>query len=738
MEQTTLNAMDNFERLPRISYVMLRILELCQQDDTDRDELVGLISSDPMLTARLMKLLSSAWINLNKDIHSIESALLYLGMAEIKNVVLSMALLNAFDTTPFSSHFNFDLFWSHSFKTALLAQTLAGECGNIDPNEAYLAGLMHDIGKLVLMANYPERYLTLLNESDDDQALTRLERDQFDMTHGEVGSWLCKRWGLSPMISDAVLYVEEPLERVAHAAFPLVKLIFVANWLDESKEPEGGGSTSIGKLIDIDGETLRTSMERSDQSFLTMAETLGIGFPERDLHCPITPRSLCAGSKSNADEIKEKLFDEALQSKVKEHALLSGTLEALLHAGDLSAILKALEMGIKVLFDAPEVIFFLVDTSGKLLTGVGDQDKRYGRVMNTIAISITSGESQLVKSLDQNTMLGNRSIQGNARAGSLSMSDEQILRILGTEEMFTLPMTLPEKSVGVMVVGVNGKQVPALIKHSGTLSILARLAATTIDRHRYRSTQPFLVQSERAGAASDAMGKVIHEINNPLVIISSYLKILTMKLPDMHPARNEIAVIEDEIGRIGDLVKSLSPFAEPPNREFEWIDMKTLFGGLIDMMKTSILSPKGIEANLVVAPRFPKVKTDGNALKQILINLVKNAAEAMTSEGTIQIRLRPLPGSQKVVIDEMKKRAGAVELTVKDNGPGIPEDVMNRLFEPYHRSTRKEVSGLGLSIVSTLVKRINGTISCRSRKNRGTEFIIQLPVISSHSLRPST
>ncbi len=733
MKKNLLEKIGHLEHLPQLSQVMLRIIDLCQQDNADRDALIQLISSDPALTARLMQLLGSAWVNLDKEIRSVESAILFLGIPEIKNLAISMAVLKVFDAEKLSCHFNLNAFWAHSFKTALLCKKLASCDESADPNEAYLAGLMHDIGKLVFMANFPEIYDEILKESRCDAELAAHERERFSMTHAEVGSWLCRKWQLSPMISDAVLYVEDTQDRIAHAAYPLVKVMFAANQLYSLADPRGEDGTPFRELIHIENDRLSALLDDVDETYRSLVDSFGMGISDASSFSSFTPQSLCVESKSDTDQISEELFGDALNEKVRAYALLYGTLETLVNAGDIPGVLKALEMGIKILFGASSILYFLVDEEDSLLTGYANPEKRNGRAISSIALSCANPGSLLVTALNQNEMRHRHATENGGNSPSKSMADEQIHRLLGTDVMFALPMVLHEKKVGVIVIGIDQDQAPMLIQQSGMLTILAKLAATAVDHHQYRTTQPVLIQKERAGAASDAMGKVIHEINNPLLIISSYLKMLSIKLPERHPAQNELGVIDDEIGRIGELVKSLSPFSQPPIREFEWIELGTLFNGFIEMIKQSILTPKGIEVKMAVGPHFPKIKSDGNALKQIVINLMKNAAEAMTSGGKIYIVLRQVPGSEKVMIDEMRKRSGAVEIVVEDTGPGIPDDIMEHLFEPYHRSTRKDGSGLGLSIVSTLVKSINGKITCKTRKNRGSKFVIQLPVTSSPS-----
>jgi len=119
-------------------------------------------------------------------------------------------------------------------------------------------------------------------------------------------------------------------------------------------------------------------------------------------------------------------------------------------------------------------------------------------------------------------------------------------------------------------------------------------------------------------------------------------------------------------------------------------------------------------------------------LKQVFINLVKNAAEAMDKGGKITVTTRFLSESAKIMIDEKRRIPGSIEIIVSDNGPGIDQRIKETLFEPY--TTTKigsENAGLGLSIVHSIVRELNGKIICKTKPGKGTSFIITLPVSSS-------
>jgi len=171
------------------------------------------------------------------------------------------------------------------------------------------------------------------------------------------------------------------------------------------------------------------------------------------------------------------------------------------------------------------------------------------------------------------------------------------------------------------------------------------------------------------------------------------------------------------MNRVAGLLDNLRSFSHPKIDGFEWVDVNKLCESILEILKKSLLMPRQIDASINIDPEMPKVKTDRNGLKQVFINLVKNAAEAMGKGGEITVTTRFLSDSEKILIDEKKRIPGSIEIVVSDNGPGIDEEIREKLFEPYVSTKIGTAnSGLGLSIVHSIVKELNGNIRCESRR----------------------
>jgi signal transduction histidine kinase len=143
-------------------------------------------------------------------------------------------------------------------------------------------------------------------------------------------------------------------------------------------------------------------------------------------------------------------------------------------------------------------------------------------------------------------------------------------------------------------------------------------------------------------------------------------------------------------------------------------------------MAESFSQGSGVSVHFKPDSTLPTIHSEKNGLKQVFINLMQNAVEAMPGGGNIYIETRPLA---KRTGEETGDRSwDAVEISFRDDGPGIPEAVKTRLFEPFVTSKKGAHAGLGLSVAYNIIKDLRGDITCESGSNTGTTFTVALPV----------
>ncbi|MDH3343285.1 MAG: HAMP domain-containing histidine kinase, partial [Gammaproteobacteria bacterium] len=210
--------------------------------------------------------------------------------------------------------------------------------------------------------------------------------------------------------------------------------------------------------------------------------------------------------------------------------------------------------------------------------------------------------------------------------------------------------------------------------------------------------------------------EVIHEVRNPLSIINNYLEILSLKIKKENQAHTDIQTIKSEIHRVDQILQRLKTPRINHEKSSE-VDINSLLSELTQIFKTSILDSNKIQLKLDLDKALAPVNCNGNALKQIYTNLVKNAVEALPEKGQIMVYTQG-----QVNVDGQN----FIEISVADNGAGIRPEVLSQLFKPIQTDKGDNHSGIGLSIVKKLVAELNGSISCRSN-NKGTNFQILLP-----------
>ena len=215
-----------------------------------------------------------------------------------------------------------------------------------------------------------------------------------------------------------------------------------------------------------------------------------------------------------------------------------------------------------------------------------------------------------------------------------------------------------------------------------------------------------------------------HEINNPLGIIKNYLKVLTLRTGDQASGKKELRIINEEINRVAGLVKSLTAPSEKVPIHLETVDVNAAIMDIITLFRNGLPEKTAIRLNQDLDARIPAIFANRDWLKQALMNLLKNAMEAMPEGGSIHVSTRMQRGIP--LHADRQEAANHIKISICDDGPGIDERIENDLFKP-HVTSKTDHDGLGLSIVHEAMTHLNGSLVCESAPGRGTCFHIELP-----------
>ncbi|MBW1696011.1 MAG: HDOD domain-containing protein [Deltaproteobacteria bacterium] len=684
----------------------MKLIKACDDEKTTPSGLARITAVDPSLSSKVLRLVNSSYMGFMSPITSLEKAVIYLGADTIKNIAISASILQVFSRTRGDSSFNLRRFWWHSFMCATLARRIAKSTGYMNPEEAFLCGLLHDIAKLVLWKHFPTQYGRILKESGKDTHQLLKNEKEMGATHAEVGSWLIQKWNLDPFMADAVFYHHVPVNEIIDA-FPLVKIVYTANALSQSVEQTiETGAEVTEKVFGFTAAQIEEIESSAKKEVSEVAEALDI---------PIEPPPDLV-----QDTVQIQYTSEDLAKEIKNISLLYGTLENLIRADSKEAILRIAEHGLKILFDIKSLFFFLYDPDQELL--IGDSPDGNPRIKE-LTLQVRTQRCLPCTSLAEKRILSsfNRS--------DIRIPDRQMIQLLGSEGMICLPLYAYQQPIGIIVMGVQSAQEAELGRQQKSLSLFANHVAICFYVDTFKNLQAKRIQAERMEAISSVARKVVHEANNPLGIIKNYLKVLGVKLPERHPAQSDINIISEEIDRVSKIIHQLNCFSQPETKKREAVDINRLLVNLMKLLRKSILKPAGIKDQLSLAPELPRIMADENSLRQVFLNLIKNAAEAMPNGGRLFVKTRYIghPESHIENAEEELPEKAAIEVIIKDEGQGISDEIKSRLFEPYISTKSGEHRGLGLSIVHNIIKELNGTITCQSDKDIGTQFKVTLP-----------
>jgi signal transduction histidine kinase len=295
------------------------------------------------------------------------------------------------------------------------------------------------------------------------------------------------------------------------------------------------------------------------------------------------------------------------------------------------------------------------------------------------------------------------------------------------EGLLCFPMVVQDRYMGVIVIPLDKMDFSYLKQDLKLLNMFATHAAHALYTDFLKCRQAEKIKEECLNASSTMAHKIIHEVNNPLSIIKNYLKIIVKKLGELDVVDEEIQIVNEEIDSVSHILSSLTAQSENKACNTELMDLNAFLTNFVKIIKDTITENSLITLHLDLDPALPTIDAERYSLQQIIINLVKNAVEAMDNGGNLYITTRYEPNHLKEDFSlENVKQKGYVEVSIVDDGPGMPEEIKDRLFDTFV-STKKSHSGLGLSIVYNLVRSLEGSIVCETEKNKGTRFKIELP-----------
>ncbi|MEA3208405.1 MAG: hypothetical protein QOE70_1462 [Chthoniobacter sp.] len=233
-------------------------------------------------------------------------------------------------------------------------------------------------------------------------------------------------------------------------------------------------------------------------------------------------------------------------------------------------------------------------------------------------------------------------------------------------------------------------------------------------------TRALAERHEKLASLGVLAAGVAHEIRNPLTAIKTWVFTLQRKLVQNAPALDDAAMIDHEIDRLERIVRDFLLFARPGDPELATVVPQELLREVGELLSPE-LGKSGIDLIVESRPDGATLRVDPQQLKQVLINLVRNAAESIGLGGRITLR------SRQDQVSLQGRRQAVTIIEVQDTGAGIPAEVQERLFDPFF-TTKPTGTGLGLSIAMRILERHGGTLQFQTVPGHGTTFGLVLPL----------
>lgn len=678
------------DNLPSEPSLLVHLLELCHNDNANFEMFASAIQKDASLTAKILQVANSPAYRQWNKINDVRRMLIVLGMTNIRNIVTTCAIQQFFSRFTKSFNRNIQFTWLRSLVCANLAERLAKLIGYDKPGEAFLAGLLHQVGMLLLLLNREKEYLPLMNRYyQESENFCVLEQRELQLDHCELGAALVDSWGLDSFVADAIQFQHAPATELMSSP-ALLKIMAVASPLSSKNGARHNRDylEKAGKLFNLTEDTILDCVDVAVEKSKQMITDLGFS------------------GRFYMEEMEGNLFDDDHYQKVTDqlsdqvkNIALSGSISHS-DSNDLFEFTKEIRANFNTLFNINQLFFFQQNNDQTLLSAINDLKINQ---LDEIEFNTDDRHSLLVRVFRDKT-------PQVSLEESCSIADRQVIRLLESEGAYFLPIDYKDNHLGVMAIGTCQKDLPQLQKQATLFKLLNREIAKKFSFFKKEEEQP------QAMSLVD-FRKVAHEVSNPLTIINNYLYMLGKKIDSDHPAQEELKFISEEIERTGQILLRAKDPDAPGRGHEKQININQLINEIDTLFKSSLYKTNKVESTLILDQNVPLIYGAKDKLKQILLNIIKNAIEALNSDGKIEITTRDnfYQNSQQYV-----------EISIKDNGPGIPKEVLKNLFQPV-TSTKEGHSGLGLSIVNTLVSEISGLISCYSRQEEGTEFKILIP-----------
>ncbi len=754
--------LSQLDALPTLSTVASRVMNLTSSEDADFSEIGTLIESDPALSARILSLCRRASVGMPSTITTVRRAVVMLGLEAVQSAVLSVDIYEVLKQMRGSSEerdaasddpdapppacFDRVGFWHHSIAVACCAELLADahKSLKIRPEEAFTAGLIHDLGKLILDWVLPKTYDQVVKLAEARSAsLAQAERSIVGLDHHVVGKRMAEHWSLPHALQDVMWLHGQPLSALPEVKHrTLIGLITLCDaivrrhhlgWSGDYCEPPTIGE--LTKQLGLDEQKVTETIPRLHEALAKRASDLGLG----DHTSPdIVVQSITAANQRLS----------RLHQMCRERSLASRRQTRVLQA--IGRFTSAARPGASVADVLAEVVatFKSLAGPGFIATLYQSRDGEAWRLTRYHADGMPATSALLQQPRDADGV--DLDLRGLDHGGSLGGAiglltwlSEHLGHGPDLRNIHVVPMVsgvgpsavlLHDRKQGefppadptfTALTGAWAWAIAAAAQHDGARRLTEQIAETS---RVLTETQAQLAEAQSMARLGELTAGAAHELNNPLTVISGRSQLLAQRLHNSRD-RADAQQIAEAASRLSDLITRLHAVAQPAKPEMKPTEIGEIIALAIKRSNDRYCAGKpGIAAPKVRAaaqiPTGMTLSVDREQVIRSLTEIIINAMEAAPTTGVI-IRARVEQGGD----GQGPLNSAALVLSVQDDGLGMSDHALKHAFDPFFsEKPAGRQTGLGLPLARRLLELHSGGIRLESTPGRGTTVTVHLPI----------
>jgi putative nucleotidyltransferase with HDIG domain len=723
--------LQQLEDLPTLPTVAVRVLEVTGREDAGARDVVKLIKADPSLCARILQLVRRADMGV-AEVTDVDRAVVLLGFDAVRSAVLAISVFQTFQSqaTVQNAQFVRDDFWKHCLAVACCAELLSAHVKGINPSDAFVCGLLHDLGKIALDCALPKSFNRVIEAVDLLRSnIADVERQVIGIDHMVVGKRLAERWNLPAVVRDCIwLHGQLPEALPPSVRSPkLVNLVSLANLLVREQHLGYSGNyqllprSTYFTALGINAEQVDDAMRKLVDNVEPRAEALGLGeASSTDLYQQALSQankelgrvSTQLAAKNRKLAVRAKFFDalSGFQSELRPDAAPQLVLQAI---GQTAVDVLGVQC-VGVFSLAPGQQFaetMLFDEGGDAFeTSLVDCPARPdARVAGDGPVMSAGAELEWLVSCISPRLPGDQRYWIALEADGVCVGGVVWGATVGEAQRLSgQTQELTAMSAGWSLA----------LRTSQIREEARTLAEQLAEANRQLlSAQNELLRSKMVASVGEMAAGAAHEMNNPLAVISGRSQLLAAQLTDPK-LKHAAELVYQQSHRLTDIITELMDFAKPQPPNLQEVDLADLIEHALHDAKM-VVDPADRKFELTIGS-VPNVRIDKSQVKAALTEVFDNALQATD----------PAAGRIDIHVNH-DRYSGRVVLTITDNGCGMDEHTLKHAFDPFFSAKKAgRRRGMGLAKALRWVEASGGSIRLESRPDQGTRTIVLLPAVS--------